>query len=129
MREFAFVWVTRTLLGAVVMVLCWVLFFGEASVFEHMATKRKVDSLAERWANLNRQNNEMLLWLQNLERDPINQERLVAEERGFARPGTVIFRFDGDARGIATAAEGGPAPSSAPPPSSGSDVASPPATP
>ncbi len=115
MREFAFVWVTRGLLGAVILVLGWVLLFGEASVFEHMASQRKVASLAERWANLNRQNNEMLLWLQNLERDPINQERLVAEERGFARPGTVIFRFDADARGVATPAEGGPTPMVQPP--------------
>lgn len=105
MREIAFVWVTRALLGAVVVVLAWVLLFGEASVFAHFEQQDKVDSLAERWANLNRQNNEMLLWLQNLERDPINQERLVAEERGFARPGTVIFRFDGEAGDLASAAQ------------------------
>ena len=48
----------------------------------------------DRWANLEKANTRLLLDLQRLEQDPINLERLAADQLGLVRPGTTLYAFD-----------------------------------
>lgn len=48
----------------------------------------------DRWANLEKANTRLLLDLQRLQQDPINLERLAADQLGLVRPGTTLYAFD-----------------------------------
>ncbi len=78
------------LLVAVAVAAIW----GENGVFARFQLQRDLARETDELAALDRENAQLLRDIQQLGDDPLLVERAVAEEIGWARPGTTIYRFD-----------------------------------
>lgn len=78
------------LLVAVAVAAIW----GDNGVFARFELQRDLARETDELAALDRQNAQLLRDIQQLGDDPLLVERAVAEEIGWARPGTTIYRFD-----------------------------------
>jgi len=81
--------------------LCGLVFMtvqGSGGLVELWELEQAVEDRRGRLGELNRDNERLLLELEQLDMDPIHLERLVAEELGLVREGGTLFRFD--ARGV-----------------------------
>jgi cell division protein FtsB len=83
--------------------------WGESGVLErHLLMDRLAEANAE-LAAVERENQRLYRELVLLEQDPRVVERLVADELGWARTGTTVYRFDAeDGRPAGRAATAGP---------------------
>ncbi len=77
----------------VVVVVVWTLV-GPNGLRDLYTLSRHADEARDRWANLEKENTRLLLDLQRLQADPINLERLAADQLGLVRPGTTLYAFD-----------------------------------
>ena len=69
---------------------------GGDSVLRYWELERAAVERRAEWASQQRENTLRLLELRNLERDPINFERLAAERLGWAGEGATLYYFDED---------------------------------
>jgi hypothetical protein len=101
----------RVIPALVVMGFAYNLLAGSQSLYNLFELRDDLDASVQREAELTLRNQAATHRLHHLSDDPINVERLVAEEAGFARPGTVLLRFDADLAGVSvvTAAPMAPA--------------------
>lgn len=70
--------------------------WGENGLLDWYGLKRHAEAERTEWARIERENERLMYELRLLDEDPVNLERLVADELGWARDGTVIHRFDDD---------------------------------
>lgn len=107
--------VPSTLLVAVV---AWTLV-GPNGLQDLYTLSKHADEARDRWADLEKANTRLLLDLQRLQSDPINLERLAADQLGLVRPGTTLYAFNeqgGDAGIVpSTPVQVAPAPVVTPP--------------
>jgi hypothetical protein len=84
----------RAIPVGIVLGLGWELLLGNQSLFRHLELREEAARTAAAWGRESRENMEAHRRLTHLADDPINLERLAADEAGHARPGSVIYRFD-----------------------------------
>lgn len=96
----------RGIPAVVIVVLTVAVLRGDGGLFRYWELQEASHEARGEWAALERRNTELLFELRQLQADPIQMERLVAEELGYAQPGAVLYRFDVDADG-ARVPEGG----------------------
>ncbi len=84
----------RAIPVGIVLGLGWELLLGNQSLFRHLELREEAARTAAAWGRESRENMEANRRLTHLADDPINLERLAADEAGHARPGSVIYRFD-----------------------------------
>jgi len=68
--------------------------WGDNGLVDWYRLRRHAEAERAEWGRLERENERMIYELNLLEEDPINLERMVADELGWARQGAVIHRFD-----------------------------------
>lgn len=79
-----------TVLVAVAVSAIW----GDSGLLARTALRKRLEDSNARVAELDRDNQRILHLLSSMDRDPLVLERMVAEELGWARPGTTVYRFD-----------------------------------
>lgn len=67
--------------------------WGESGLLARHKLASRLDVANAELAEIDRENQKLLRDL-SVEEDPVVMERLVAEELGWARKGTVLYRFD-----------------------------------
>lgn len=67
--------------------------WGETGLLVRHDLRQRLDSAKGDLAGLERDNQRLIRELSLLERDPIVMEREIAEELGWAREGTTLYRF------------------------------------
>lgn len=72
--------------------------WGESGLLVRHDLRERVARANEELAALERENQRLIRELQVMDRDPVVLERMLAEELGWAREGTTIYRFDEPAR-------------------------------
>jgi cell division protein FtsB len=97
-------WLIPVVPAAIIIGLVVVSVRGEGGLLQYWELQDASAEAREEWASLERRNTELLFELRQLQADPIQMERLVAEELGYARPGTVLYRFEDADAGTAEAA-------------------------
>ncbi len=100
----------RAIPVGIVLGLGWELLLGNQSLFRHLELREEAARTAAEWGRESRENMEANRRLTHLADDPINLERLAADEAGHARPGSVIYRFDDAAEAERAAAVEVPSP-------------------
>jgi cell division protein FtsB len=67
---------------------------GGDNIMRYWELQQTAEASRQAWAEQERENTKMLLQLRQLDRDPVNLERLIAEELGMAREGATLYHFD-----------------------------------
>jgi|JI6StandDraft_1071083.scaffolds.fasta_scaffold964921_1 cell division protein FtsB len=67
---------------------------GGDSILRYWELRQTATESLDAWAQQERQNTRMLLQIRQLDSDPVNVERLIAEELGMAREGATLYHFD-----------------------------------
>ncbi|HMV68087.1 MAG TPA: septum formation initiator family protein [Myxococcota bacterium] len=80
--------------AVVIVLLVAVTVRGEGGLLQYWELQEQAEEARAHWAQLERRNTDLLFGLQQLQADPVQMERLVAEELGYARPGSVLYHFD-----------------------------------
>lgn len=84
----------RVVPGAIIVGLVLVMVRGPGGVLDFFELQRTAEASKAAWTDAEQRNNETVLALQQLTQDPVQLERLIADELGQVRPGTVLYRFD-----------------------------------
>lgn len=89
----------RRLFFAVIPALIMVLVglstvFGSEGLIRHQDLQEQVQAAKDDLAEVERQNQVLIYDLSTMERDPVAVERAVADELGYAKEGSTLYRFD-----------------------------------
>lgn len=86
------------LVASVVVTTIW----GEHGLLRRLDLERELHDANDRLARIERDNQRLLRELATMHADPVVMERVAADEIQYAKPGTVLFRFDdpADQRGV-----------------------------
>lgn len=68
--------------------------WGDGGMLEYYDLKAVVEERKDAWAEVERDNMRLMHELKRLESDPVNLERIVAEELGWARSGATLYYFE-----------------------------------
>ncbi|MEQ1566711.1 MAG: septum formation initiator family protein [Myxococcota bacterium] len=82
--------------------------WGDSGLLARYGLRARLDASNADLAALERENQRLVRELVILDRDPRMMERQVAEELGWARPGSTVYRFEGSAGAAASADVGSP---------------------
>lgn len=83
--------------ASVLVVVAVSAIWGDSGLLARVALRDRLDRANATVAELDRDNQRILHLLSSMERDPLVMERLVAEELGWARAGSTVYRFEPDA--------------------------------
>jgi cell division protein FtsB len=68
--------------------------FGSEGLLRHQDLQQQVQQAKAELADVERQNQAIIYDLSAMERDPVAVERAVADELGYAKEGSTLYRFD-----------------------------------
>lgn len=68
--------------------------WGESGLLARHGLRQRLDRANADLATLDRENQRLVREIKGIDEDPLVLERLVAEELGWAREGTTLYRFD-----------------------------------
>ncbi len=68
--------------------------FGSEGLLRHQDLQEQVQRAKADLAEVERQNQAIIYDLAAMERDPVAVERAVADELGYAKEGSTLYRFD-----------------------------------
>jgi cell division protein FtsB len=76
--------------------------WGESGVLARHALRARLERANDDLAALDRENQRLLRDLSVMEQDPVVLERIIAEELGWAREGSTVYRFEPAAEAAST---------------------------
>lgn len=86
--------VARLVPATIIIGLATYTVVGPGGFLDLMSLRRQASETRQHWASLEKENDHLLLEVQQMQTDPIHLERMVADELGLAREGATLYYFD-----------------------------------